>query len=34
MDEIIKALHDKRVIRSLELALGDARIQRGFHLEG
>lgn len=28
VDEIIEALHDKRVIRSLELALRDARIRR------
>ena len=30
MDEVIEALHDKRVIRSLELALWDARIRRQF----
>ena len=30
VDEIIEALHDKRVVRSLELALRDARIRRQF----
>ena len=30
MDEVIEALHDARVIRTLELALRDARIRRRF----
>ena len=30
MDEVIEALHDPRVIRTLELALRDARIRRRF----
>ena len=31
MDEVIEALNDVRVIRTLELALRDARIRRRFH---
>ena len=30
MDEVIEALHDVRVIQTLELALRDARIRRRF----
>lgn len=30
MDEVIEALHDARVIQTLELALRDARIRRRF----
>ncbi len=30
MDEVIEALHGARVIRTLELALRDARIRRRF----
>ena len=30
MDEVIEALHDDRVIQTLELALRDARIRRRF----
>lgn len=30
MDEVVEALHDVRVIQTLELALRDARIRRRF----